>query len=158
MSRFYCAGLGVTLLSMTLISFCHIHKKLRSPRLTKRMRLVFRMLISLILILMPLSHHLNSLHLISITTCLFVLVLVIDLFGNSSQGDKFWTGGWTRSPDSRCKYTAKVRMSPKRREELKKKVLNGEGMAVEDALRLEKSASMDSQATTVNLGEEWHHM
>lgn len=122
------------------------------------MRLVFRTLISLVLILLPLTHHLNSLHLISITTCLFVLVLVVDLFGNSSQGDNFWTGGWCRTPDSRCKYTANVRMSRKRKHELQRKILDGEEMAVEDALKLEKSASLDSQATTLNLGEEWHHM
>lgn len=49
-------------------------------------------------------------------------------------------------------------MSRKRKHELQRKILDGEEMAVEDALKLEKSASLDSQATTLNLGEEWHHM
>lgn len=77
----------------------------------------------------------------------------MDIFGNSCPGEKFWTGGYGNCPDSRCKYTAKLKIGRKRRAELEKKILNGEEVKLEDAFK--RTESMSSQ-TTLDVGEEWH--
>ena len=86
---YYCGGIGVSLLCMTIISLTHIHKRLRQPRFRKRPRLVVRACVAVIIICLPTADHLTSLQLISITTALVVFVLALDLFGNSCEGDRF---------------------------------------------------------------------
>jgi hypothetical protein len=86
---FYCGGLGVALIMMAVISFCHIHKKLEQGRLRKRPRLIIRLCVAVIIICLPTADSLNSLELISITTALVFFVLCIDLYGISCVGDRF---------------------------------------------------------------------
>ena len=141
---------------MTIISYTHIHKKIANPRISKTVRLIARIGVAIILVCLPLS-HLNSLSLIGVTTSLFIAVLVLDIFGNTCPGERFFTGGYANCPDTRCKYTAKLKIGKKRRAELQKKLEDGEAVKLEDALRrnVSKSNSIGSE-TTLDVGEEWH--
>lgn len=158
MARFYCGGLAVTLLSMTIINYCHIHKKITKPRITKTNRLIFRLCVVAILACLPAAgDKLTSLDLISITTALFIIVLTLDIFGNTCEGHKFWTGGIGKCPNTRCKYTARIKMGKKRREELRKRMLAGENITLEDALRRRQSQDSSTE-TLVDTDEarDWH--
>ena len=149
MRWYYCGGIGISLISMALISFCHVHKKLPNARLTKRIRLAIRCGVAIIIICLPLAQSLNSLHLISITTSLVVLVLALDIFGNSCQEDKFWTGGFCEAQKKNCKYSAECRMGRKKRKELEKAIKDGEKLGLGDL--------MDTNSeTTLGNGDEEH--
>jgi len=150
-TRFYCGGLAVTLLCMTIINTTHIHKKVLHPRITKPIRLAVRLAVAVAIACLPLANHLSSLSLIGTTCSLFVFVLTMDIFGNSCPGEKFWTGGYANCPDTRCKYTAKLKIGRRRRAELEKKMLSGEEVKLEDALK--RTDSIGSQ-TTLEVGEE----
>ncbi|ESZ94376.1 hypothetical protein SBOR_5240 [Sclerotinia borealis F-4128] len=103
---FYCAGFGIALFCMGIISACHIHKKdHHGIRLAKRYRMLNRLFICIIIILLPLAHSLNSLQLISIVTGLVVWVLVLELWGMSCPDETFFGG------EKNCAYTAKCRVS-----------------------------------------------
>lgn len=97
---FYCSGLGVALLSMSIISLCHVHKKFDGERIGKRYRISVRVSVAIILIFLPLADSLSSLRLVSITTGLIVLTLMIDVYGSTSIHDNFW------KCNSQCKYRA----------------------------------------------------
>lgn len=143
---------------MTAISWSHVHKKINIPRISKSSRLIFRLAICIILACLPTAgDSLNSLELIGITTSLFVLVLTVDIFGNSCEGHKFWTGSIGRCPETRCKYSTRMKIGKKRREELRTKMLNGENVTLEDALRRRQSDD-SSQETLVDVdrAEDWH--
>jgi hypothetical protein len=86
---FYCGGLGIALICMAVISFCHVHKRLEKARLRKRPRLVIRLGVAIAIICLPTAKSLNSLELIAVTTCLVFAVLLVDLYGISCQGDRF---------------------------------------------------------------------
>jgi low temperature requirement protein LtrA len=132
MRWYYCGGLGLSLLTMSVISFCHIHKKLPNAHIPKRFRLAIRCCIAIIIICLPLAHSLNSLHLIAITTSLVVLVLALDIFGNSCQGDKFWSGGFCEAQKRNCSYSAEYRMDRKMKKEVERAVRKGEKVRLED--------------------------
>ena len=140
---------------MTIISYCHIHKKVTNVRITKSKRLIFRVFVSVILACLPLADHLTSLSLIGITCALFLVVLILDIFGNSCPGERFFTGGIGRCPETRCKYTARLKMGRKRKAELQKRLVEGEGVSLEDALKRSRTDSIGSE-TTLEVGEEWH--
>jgi hypothetical protein len=151
---YYCCGIGVSLIFMAVISLTHIHKKIPNARLLKRPRLAIRACIGIIIICLPLARSLSSLDLISITTALVVLVLVLDLYGNSCTGDKFWTGGFCHEERRKCQYTANCKLGRKKRQELIKALQNGEKIRLED---LRRSGSMSSISSEKTLGdEEWH--
>lgn len=151
---YYCGGIGCSLISMAVISFCHIHKKIPNARLLKRPRLAIRVCVGVIIICLPLADSLSSLDLISITTVLVVLVLVLDLYGNSCAGDKFWTGGFCDSQKKECKYTASCKLGRKKRAELIKALQNGEKVRLEDLRRTGSMSSISSEKTLAD--EEWH--
>lgn len=132
MRWYYCGGLGLSLITMSLISFCHVHKKLPYAHIAKRVRLVIRCCIAIIIICLPLAHSLNSLHLISITTSLVVLVLALDIFGNSCQGDKFWSGGFCEAQKKNCRYSAECKVDRRKRKEVEKAMKRGEEVRLED--------------------------
>lgn len=134
MRWYYCGGLGMSLIAMSAISFCHIHKKLPNAHIAKRFRLTIRCCVAIIIICLPLAHSLNSLHLISITTSLVVLVLALDIFGNSCQGDKFWSGGFCEAQKKNCNYSAECRMDRKKRKEIERAMKQGEKVRLEDLL------------------------
>lgn len=140
---------------MSIISTTHIHKKVHNPRISKAIRLAVRLAVSTAIACLPLVHHLTSLSLLGTTTSLFVFVLTMDVFGNSCPGEKFWTGGYANCPETRCKYTAKLKIGRRRRAELEKKILRGEEVKLEDAVGRSRAESMSSQ-TTLDVGEEWH--
>ena len=117
---FYCAGLGVALLSMStplpslqtsfapshihlqlgIISSCHVHKEFDGERIGKRCRLSVRVSVAIILIFLPLADSLTSLKLVSITTALIFLTLMIDVYGSTSVHDDFW------KCTTQCQYRA----------------------------------------------------
>jgi low temperature requirement protein LtrA len=95
---FYCAGFGIALAFMGLISVSHVHKEIEGLRLKKRYRLTGRYVICIILILLPLARGLDSLELVGIVTALIFVALVLELWACSSSNEC----PWTRSKP--CKY------------------------------------------------------
>lgn len=143
---------------MTVIGCSHIHKKINTPRISKRFRMIFRTCVAVVIACLPAAgDRLTSLSLIGATTGLFVLVLTVDIFGNSCEGHRFWTGGIGRCPETRCKYTARLKMGRRRREELRRRMLDGEDITLEDAMRRRQSED-SSQETLVDIdrAEDWH--
>ncbi|KAF6224115.1 hypothetical protein HO133_010689 [Letharia lupina] len=104
---FYCAGLGVALLSMSIISLCHVHKEFDGERIGKRYRISVRVSVAIILIFLPLADSLSSLKLVSITTGLIVLTLMIDVYGSTSIHDDFW------KCTTQCRYRANCHIKKK---------------------------------------------
>ena len=81
---FYCAGLGIALILMGVISLTHVHRTIPGQRISKQHRLIFRFLVGIALIMLGFADSLNSLQLVGTTTSLVVLVLLVDLFGATS--------------------------------------------------------------------------
>jgi hypothetical protein len=98
---YYCTGLAVALLSMGLIAFSHEHKLPITCRLPKWVRLANRLAVCVILFALPAAQEVNSLNLISITTCLSVWVLLVELWGKSCPDEAFWGDA------KPCCYTAR---------------------------------------------------
>ncbi|KAF2826183.1 hypothetical protein CC86DRAFT_25909 [Ophiobolus disseminans] len=123
---FYCGGLGASLFCLSIIALTHTHRKIPHQRVRKETRLVFRMLVSVIIITLP-KAHMNSLQLVATTTGLIVAVLVLELVGSSCWGESML---W----DKRCKrdkatYSAKCGV---KKEELEKSVIDGTVLDVEE--------------------------
>lgn len=138
---FYCGGLGVALISMAVISLSHTHKRLPNARLRKQRRLVWRVLIAIAIICLPLAKHLTSLELIATTTSLVVFVLACDLFGNTVEGDPFWLAGFNPEERRRGVYTANCPIGRHRRRQLEKAVARGEKVGLADVLKQSQSLS-----------------
>ncbi|OAG40414.1 hypothetical protein AYO21_05314 [Fonsecaea monophora] len=160
---YYCGGIAAALLSMTLLSYCHVHKTLENPRLRKVPRLVIRSCIAIAILLLPLAKHLSSISLIGTTTALVLLVLTIDIFGMSCTGDRFWTGGWCDESKRATHYEARIRCSKRKKQEIIKAMHRGETVRLEELLRRQStnSSAMSSQTelgVSEKLGdEEWQH-
>lgn len=107
---FFCAGLGISLAMMNVISLCHSYKNDTNPRLRKNKRLTWRFMVAIILICLPLADNLSSLSIISIATGLLFLVLLLELMGSSCKDSR---GGFLREKNRQCKYMARCRMSRK---------------------------------------------
>ncbi|KAJ4501928.1 hypothetical protein HRR80_009524 [Exophiala dermatitidis] len=153
---FYCCGLGVALISMAVISFCHIHKRLPNARLRKRPRLAIRVGAAVIIMCLPLadSDSLSSLDLISITCALVFFVLVLDLFGNTCEGDSFWTGGFCSQEKKSRVYTANCRLGKRRRREIEKAIQRGEKVSLPDIMK--RNPSTSSVESEESAAETWH--
>lgn len=67
---FYCGGLGISLLCLSIITFTHTHRKIPNQRLRKETRLLFRITVAIVIICLP-NAHLNSLQLVACTTVSF---------------------------------------------------------------------------------------
>lgn len=104
---FYCAGLGIALASMTIISLCHVHKKVEKQRIFKRPRLAVRSAVAVILSCLPLADGLSSLQLISTTTGLIVFVLMVEVWGQTPKPDCFWKNR------QKCRYAAECHVRKK---------------------------------------------
>ncbi len=162
---FYCAGIAGALFTMNLLSYCHVHKKLQNPRLAKRPRLAIRSVIALAILLLPLvKDNLSSLSLIGTTTALVTLALGIDIFGMSTAGDRFWTGGWCDESKKATQYEARIKCSKRKKSEIIKAMHAGEQVRLEDLLkRRGTNASAMSSMTELGVGddhakdEEWQH-
>ena len=154
---YYCGGLGVALISVSIISLSHIHKKLPNARLMKRPRLAIRCCVAIIIICLPLARdRLSSLDLISITTALIVFVLCLDLFGNSCSGDQFWTGGWCNEQKKACRYSARCHMSKRKRKEIVEAMKKGEKVDFE-SLMLKRSGTGSSSRTSFSIDDAPGH-
>ncbi|KAM3077358.1 hypothetical protein ACMFMG_006708 [Clarireedia jacksonii] len=116
---FYCAGFGIALFCMGIISLTHIHKESESGgiRLAKKYRFLNRLIVCIILICLPLAHHLTSLQLISIVTGLVIWVLLLELWGMSCPQESFF------GEKQQCKYTARCKVSKRDLEETVKRGL-----------------------------------
>ena len=90
------------------ISLSHIYKVIPNQRLSKEWRLASRLCVAVIILLLPLAHGLDSLELISITTCLVVFALCVELYGASCVRDPFW---WEQK--RHCTYAARCHVSKK---------------------------------------------
>jgi hypothetical protein len=121
---FYCAGFAIALAGMGIISLSHVHKdSAKGIRILKRYRLANRFAVCIILLLLPLAKHLNSLQLVSIVTGLLLWVLLLELWGVSCPEDK-WFG-----KKGKCNYTAKCRISKR---DLESAAKGAGGIKVED--------------------------
>jgi len=123
---FYCGGLGVSLFCLSIIALTHTHRKIPNQRVRKETRVVFRMLVSIIIITLP-KAHMNSLQLVATTTGLVVAVLMLELIGSSCWGENiFWEKGCGRD---KATYSAKCGV---KKEELEKSVRDGTVLDVEE--------------------------
>jgi hypothetical protein len=150
MRWFYCGGIGVALIFMAVISLCHTHKKLRDGRVNKRPRLAFRVVVAIVIIVLPTAgDRLTSLDLVAITCALTILVLIVDLYGNSAVGTPFWTHGLCpKERKNGATYVANCKLKPHRRRELQKRMARGEDVRLQDVLRL-RSHSVNSSRVSV---------
>jgi hypothetical protein len=130
---FYCAGLGVALACMGVISKTHVYKAIPNQRLLKDKRLAIRFAVAIIFICLPLAHGLNSLELIATTTGLVWLVLIVELLGSTCIQDSFWN-----NCRRECQYSAKCRVTKK---ELEASMKNGTVINVEEIAKREKEES-----------------
>ncbi|KAH0594232.1 hypothetical protein MHUMG1_08071 [Metarhizium humberi] len=89
---FYCQGLAIALLSMAFISLSHSHRTPPTMRLSKPVRLINRVLVCIIMFLLPMATHLDSLSLISTTLGLTAYVLIVELWGKSCKDESFFPG------------------------------------------------------------------
>ncbi|KAK5110908.1 hypothetical protein LTR62_005446 [Meristemomyces frigidus] len=96
---FYCAGFGIALACMGVISMSHVHKEVEGLRLKKRYRLAWRFCIALVLICLPFADSLNSLELIGTVTALVVFALGTELWAASCSGESLC------SRTKPCRYT-----------------------------------------------------
>ncbi|OCK80360.1 hypothetical protein K432DRAFT_45747 [Lepidopterella palustris CBS 459.81] len=126
---FYCAGLGIALASMGIISLTHVYKTIPNQRLLKEKRLVFRFAVAIIIICLPLVESLNSLQLIATTTGLVLFVLLQELAGSTCTQETFW---WDNNKP--CKYMARCKVT---RKELEASMKNGTVINVEDIAKRE---------------------
>jgi low temperature requirement protein LtrA len=128
---FYCGGLGISLLCLAIISATHVHRTIPNQRLTKPTRLLFRAVVSIVILTLPLA-HLDSLRLIATTTGLVVSVLVLELVGVSCWGENFF---WEKEcKRDRATYSAQCAV---KREELEKSVREGTVVNVEEIAKRE---------------------
>lgn len=98
---FYCAGLGIALLSMGIISLCHVHKIPNNCHVPKKWRLANRAAVCAIFFSLPAAQALDSLQLIAITMSLMVWVLCFEIWGMTCPEDRFL------GTKGDCTYSAK---------------------------------------------------
>lgn len=77
--------------TVAIISACHIHQPAPTQRLRKRIRLTIRVLVAIIILCLPLAKNLSSLDLVGTTTSLTWIALVVEIWGTSRRGDRFWS-------------------------------------------------------------------
>ena len=104
---FYCAGLGIALASMGVISISHEHKITEGQRIRKSQRMAVRFAVAIAIVCLSLARGLNSLQLVGTTTGLVLFVLMVDLYGSTCMGDSFWHGR------QNCKYLTECRLRRK---------------------------------------------
>jgi low temperature requirement protein LtrA len=130
---YYCAGLAIALATMGIISVTHTYREIPNQRCPKPYRLAIRFAVSLAILLLPLAgDRLDSLELVATTTCLVVIVLVVELLGNSSRRDFFWGFNSCDARKRKCTYAARCGVSKK---DLEASFKNGEVVRVEELAR-----------------------
>jgi hypothetical protein len=118
---YYCAGLAISLLSMGIISMSHESKLIEGQRLSKLKRTLYRSIVSIAILLLPLAkERLSSLQLVGTTTALVWSVVFVDLAGLTRPHEAFW--GFNEKRD--CGYSANCEISKK---EWRERLKNAEG-------------------------------
>ncbi|KAI9893747.1 MAG: hypothetical protein M1814_005963 [Vezdaea aestivalis] len=125
---FYCAGIGLALAGMGIISLSHVHKEIDGQRVKKSHRLTLRFAVAIVIITLGATEKLNSLQLIGTVTSLVCLCLTCDLYGSSSTTQSFIGTG-------KCSYSANCKLKSKDLEEALKK---GETIKLDDVTKGEK--------------------
>ncbi|KAF2672246.1 hypothetical protein BT63DRAFT_369506 [Microthyrium microscopicum] len=134
---FYCAGLGVALISTGMISLSHRTKVIPGARMTKNARLSYRLLAGVAIILLPLAHErMNSLEFVAVTTCIVFSVLLLELAGTTCSGAEFWGFREKRF----CTYSANCKISKR---ELAEKAKTGEVLDLEKLAMKGKKENQD---------------
>lgn len=128
---YYCGGLGVSLICLALIAWSHTHRKIPNQRIKKNFRLLFRVVVAVVIICLPLA-HLDSLELVATTTALIACVLVLELVGSTCWGESFWWN--TNCGRNKCTYSAKCGV---KKEEIEESLKNGTVLNVEEIARRE---------------------
>jgi hypothetical protein len=85
----YCYGLGIAILSMTLISLSHEHRQPPNLRWQKPHRLANRVVVALIFFGLPWARSLKSQSLVAISMSLVLEILLVELWGTSCPDDPF---------------------------------------------------------------------
>ena len=140
---FYCAGFGIALASMGIISISHIHKETEGLRLRKRYRLVWRYAIAIIMICLPLAEDLNSLQLVGTMTGLVVFLLVCELWASSCCHEKLM------QRTQPCKYVGQCN-----KKDLQAIIKGGKDVDVEELTRKTQSrpkVARNQTGASVNL-------
>ncbi|CAO2648559.1 Nn.00g078260.m01.CDS01 [Neocucurbitaria sp. VM-36] len=128
---FYCGGLGISLFCLSVIAYTHTHRKIPNQRLRKETRLLFRGVVSIVIICLPKANF-DSLQLVATTTGLVICVLVVELVGMSCWGENiFWEKNCVRKKAS---YEASCGV---RKEELEKSMREGTVLNVEEIAKRE---------------------
>lgn len=91
-----------------IISMTHVYKTVPGQWIPKWLRVTFRFLVAIVIMLLPLAHSLNSLHLVAATTGLVVLALIVELIGAASSCDNAL---FERNRD--CSYGARCNLTKK---------------------------------------------
>lgn len=126
---YYCGGLGISLICLAIIAWTHTHRKIPNQRIKKHFRLLFRILVAVVIICLPLA-HLDSLQLVATTTGLVLCVLVMELVGSTCWGESFWWN--TNCGRNKCSYSARCGV---KKEELEKSLKDGTTLNVEEIAR-----------------------
>ena len=126
-----------------------MHKEFDGQRLSKYVRLPFRVAVSVILICLGLAESLTSLGLVSTTTGLVVFVLMVDLYGGTSKHDTFW------KCRGQCRYSTECA--------LKKKILvnalkNGETVNLEDMQEARQGKEKGTFEVTLSNSDDSSHI
>lgn len=138
---YYCGGLGLSLMCLSVIAWTHTHRKIPNQRIKKNLRLIFRILTAVVIMCLPLA-HLSSLGLVATTTGLIVCVLALELVGSTCWGESFWRNKDCRR--NKCDYSARCGV---KKEELERSfkegvVLNVEEIAKRDGGQKESVSAM----------------
>lgn len=158
---FYCGGLGCSIILMAVISYSHKNKGSGTIRSSKNIRLIFRCCIGVVMIGIARAVSLTSLELVAITSCLSVSLLVVDIYGTTSEGHSFWTGGMHHKEKKSNVYTADVKISHRKRKEIKQALLRGENLGIHDLWKRHSSHHSHSANTSGTVtptrpsDEEW---
>lgn len=89
---FYCGGLAVALLFMSVISYTHLHKEVHGQRMRKENRLLIRNAVAVIILCLPLAEdRLNSIDLVGTVTALVVFALATELWFGASCNEALFS-------------------------------------------------------------------
>lgn len=94
----------------------------------------------------------NSLDLVAITCSITILILIIDLYGNSAAGQPFWTHGLCHIQRKNTTYVAQCQLKGRKRRELQKKLARGDNVCIGDVLRLRNQSMSSSSLTNSSSG------
>ena len=142
---FFCGGLAVAMIMMTLIAMSHTYRTIPNVRLRKEYRICYRFGVSIAILLLPLAKDsLDSLELVGTRCALVVSILILEICGSASSGAAFW--GLSDFCSRRCSYSAKCHVSKK---ELEENIRTGKVVNVEEMAKKQKTQENAKEGFTV---------